>query len=52
MTNYEWIKSLDIDEMAKLIDKSCRLCIGNNDDEYCHEHGCNEGIKEWLNAKT
>ena len=49
ITNFEKIKLMDIDEMAKLMSLDlCELCHLTNPDASCGELGCEEGMKRWL----
>lgn len=52
MTNYEWIKSLSVDEMAeRLIDLygSCVVCAHYRKYKRCLASDCKEGMKLYLN---
>lgn len=64
MTNYEKIKNMSIDEMAKLIHKiddlsACNHCLGlcikddvKPDKNGCiHIEVCERGIKKWLESE-
>lgn len=47
MNNYERIKTMSIDEMAKVLSKPvCFHCIDNKN-ECCNEN-CKKGVKQWL----
>lgn len=48
MTNYEWIKSMSIDEMSFILDKLNSVC--DQSFFYClrDNRTCNECVKEWL----
>ena len=43
MTNYEKIKSLSLDKMAKFLDNNLRMYP---------EHNCENIIKDWLKAES
>lgn len=52
MNNFEKIKAMDIEEMAKLLSKGC--CIG---DFTCHgcictDDKCLNTIKQWLESES
>ena len=49
MTNYEWIKSMSIDEMSGILDILDDFC-SHQSATYClHNKGtCHECIKKWL----
>lgn len=46
-TNFQRIKKMSVDEMAKVISTSCLLCPYNCD-VGCTETNCFDGIKQWL----
>ena len=48
MTNYEWIKSMSVDEMSFILDILNGAC--NQSFFYClrDKRECNECVKEWL----
>ena len=49
MTNYDWLKTLSVEDLAEIIRHKCRLCIFYNDDCSCGgELDCIEGISAWL----
>jgi len=51
MTNYEFIKTLDLSELADYYcyihddSKSCVTCVYN---DICHEYNTKSGIRNWL----
>lgn len=51
MTNREWLNSLSNEELGKMVEEACKMCIGDDDDKICFKHTCAEGITEWLNKK-
>lgn len=60
MTNYEWIKGLNIDEMATLVCRNWDTCIFGDlgitrdclyMDRYTGNTDCKECIREWLNEE-
>lgn len=46
-TNFQRIKQMSVDEMAKVISTSCLVCPYNYDIG-CTEEDCFDGIKQWL----
>ena len=49
MTNYEWLKTLSVDDLAENIRHKCRLCTFYNADFSCGgEQDCLRGISGWL----
>lgn len=49
MTNYEWLKTLSVEDLAENIRQKCRLCTFYNDDCSCGgELDCLKGISAWL----
>lgn len=48
LTNYEWIKTLSIDEMVAFIRKTTCKDICENYEHFNGECNCNAGIKAWL----
>lgn len=52
MTNHEWLKSLGIEDMAKMMgDDTCAMCFYNRHAQLCPGKDCKEGIAKWLNAE-
>ena len=57
MTNLEWLRTLDADSMASVIDGNCAFCDCNHcayeahTDNCMPEDGCHKGIKLWLNSE-
>lgn len=55
MNNYEKIKAMSIDEMAKCIDDIsdciCRICKNNSSVKCKPFETCCEGIKQWLESE-
>lgn len=54
MTNREWFSSLNINELAKWLDKNanCTVCVNHVDgEESCLMSDCVGGICKWLSAK-
>lgn len=52
MTNYEWLKSLSIEDMAEMIgDATCEMCFYNRHNQKCTSQGCVEGVAKWLKYK-
>ena len=50
MNNYEKIKNMSIDEMAKWLSKNiCNYCIYQKQD--CEDFKCYDGIKQWLESE-
>ena len=51
MTNYEKIKNLSVEEMARFMDihniYPCRHCIGCE-----NSSSCEQGIKKWLESEA
>lgn len=54
MTNYEKIKAMDIDELAKLLDScgSCGFCICRENEEECNVQSCENGTRKWLESEA
>ncbi len=51
MTNYEWLKSLSIEDMAEMIgDVTCEMCFYNRHNQKCTQD-CVEGVAKWLKDK-
>lgn len=48
MNNYEWIKTLSVDEMIAFIRKTTCKDICDNYEHFNGECDCNEGIRAWL----
>ena len=49
MNNYEKIKSMSVDELAKLFaNEGCRVCKYRIIDCITEDKDCEEGIKQWL----
>lgn len=49
MTNYERIKAMSIEQLAKMLDGECQFCA--YDGENCmfnHDMHCEEGCIKWL----
>lgn len=50
-SNYDRIRTMSIDEMAKVLSKPvCFHCIYNKD-ESCNEN-CKKGVKQWLEQES
>lgn len=55
MTNYEKIKSMSVEEMARFIGNtpsinSCEFCFYGGDD--CFNIRCSYGVKKWLEQEA
>ena len=50
-TNYEKIKTMNIDEMAEFLVDRCSFCVFYKDDN-CWEQDCLVGHKQWLNQEV
>ena len=53
MTNYERIKNLNTEEMARILFSSCTESIENN--ELCYDSTdkkCNKCVINWLNSES
>ena len=45
MTNYEWLRNLSIEDMAKMIgDDTCEMCIYNQHNQSCKGERCEKGV--------
>lgn len=52
MNNFERIKAMNIDEMAKLLSShNCDYCVLFQKLE-CYKIKCEDGIKQWLEQET
>ena len=56
MTNYERIKNMSVEEMAKAINNetnTCKLCV-RSECTFCinAEHSCVHYIKQWLESEV
>lgn len=47
MNNYEWIKSLSIDDMAEFVEQEdCYYCVA---EDFCdYKRPCRECVRMWL----
>lgn len=55
MNNHEWLKSMDLKQMAKTLTKlgNCNFCAYSSKDSKCKEaDGCYSGILEWLKKEN
>lgn len=59
MTNYECIKAMNVEEIAKFINRcgDCETCCAIYQRAECNpldcgDIRCNEGIAEWLNSEV
>ena len=49
MTNYERIKSMSIEQLAKMLDGECQFCAYDGEDcMFNHDIHCEEGCIKWL----
>ena len=49
-TNFEWLKSLSVEDFVTTIFKNkCQMCIHKLDDCNYFNYNCEESVKEWLN---
>lgn len=51
MTIYEKIKSMDIDELAHLLECDCYCCVCYPETGPC-SLPCKEGVKKWLESEV
>ena len=51
MNNYERIKQMSIDEMARLLTDSCELRFNCND-FICGDENCIKSMKQWLQSES
>lgn len=56
MTNFEKIKNMDIDELAKLLNGRCSLCVFDTDGDECagmeKDAPCIDGVRKWLEQEA
>lgn len=57
MTNYERIKAMSIEEMAKILsDSDCEKYCSFTENEKCNSYGgsdmCAKGVELWLNSEV
>lgn len=54
MTNFEKIKNMDIDEVAKLLNGRCSFCVFDTDIEECAagDATCIDGVRKWLEQES
>lgn len=55
MTNFEKIKAMDFDELAKLLDScgGCGFCIyREKPEEECNVQSCENGTRKWLESEA
>ena len=51
MTNFEKIKQMSVEKMAKVIEKSCEVCCIYNGNCTANNN-CTDGIKRWLESEA